>query len=185
MKVFIADDHTLIREGVKRLLLAEYPHIQFGEASDFQELKDKITATNWDLVFLDIHMPNGNILDSIQFINQLHAKTPILVLSISPEDQYAVRLVRAGAKGYITKESIAEELSQAVKRVLEGKTYISTEFSAKLVDGVLNESQKHLHEFLSDREFQVFLMIASGNSLKEIANQLSISAKTVGTYRSR
>jgi two-component system, NarL family, invasion response regulator UvrY len=185
IRVLIADDHTLLRKGLRQLLSREFPTGVIEEAKDSAEALERITAAQWDLILLDINMPGRNGLEVLQESKRLRPATPVLVLSAYPEDQFAVRAFRAGASGYLNKQGAAEELLTAVKRVLAGGKHVSPAFAETLTDSLLEGRGIEMHDALSDRELQVLRMVAMGKSLKEIATELALSEKTVGTYRSR
>lgn len=185
LKILLADDHAVVRRGIRDILNDEYGQITFAEAKDFSEVLDSLEKQDWDLLILDINMPHGNILDVLATVVALRPAVPVLVLSMYPEEQYAVHVLKAGAAGYLTKESVTDELIAAVRKVLSGGKYVSPSLSEKLASGLLAGTETPLHETLSTREFSVMLMIASGKSVKEIAEEVCLSAKTVSTYRSR
>ena len=185
MKILLADDHTVVRRGIRDILEDEFGHIAFTEAKDFHETLEHYEKQDWDLLILDINMPHGNIIDVLTRATAFHPTTPVLVLSMYPEEQYAVHVLKAGAAGYLTKESVTEELIAAVRKVLSGGKYVSLPLSEKLASCLAAGAETLLHETLSTREFSVMLMIASGKSVKEIAEEEFLSAKTVSTYRSR
>jgi len=185
IKVCVVDDHAVVREGLKRII-AENPGMAVtSEAGDGAEALRVIQTEPCDVVLLDITMPNKNGLDVLK---QIHAETPrlpVLVLSMHAEDQYAVRVLRAGASGYLTKESAPAKLVQAIRKVVRGGKYVSTTLAEKLVFDLDSRSAKAPHEVLSDREYQVLCMIASGKTVTIIAEELALSVKTVSTYRVR
>jgi two-component system, NarL family, invasion response regulator UvrY len=185
IKVCVVDDHAVVREGLKRII-AENPGMAVtSEAGDGVEALRVIQTEPCDVVLLDITMPNKNGLDVLK---QIHAETPrlpVLVLSMHAEDQYAVRVLRAGAAGYLTKESAPAKLVQAIRKVVRGGKYVSTTLAEKLVFDLDSRSAKAPHEVLSDREYQVLCMIASGKTVTIIAEELALSVKTVSTYRVR
>lgn len=183
--MLIADDHAVVRQGLKQIL-SEQPDMQvLGEAGSIPELLDHIRKQRWDIVVLDISMPGRGGLDGLKELKQEQPKLPVLILSIHPEDQFAVRALKAGASGYLTKDSAPEELVQAIRKVLTGRKYISPELAEKLATDLEKDTGRPLHETLSDREFQILRLIASGKSATEIAQKLSLSVKTVSTYRAR
>jgi two-component system, NarL family, invasion response regulator UvrY len=185
INILIADDHAIVREGLKRIL-ADVPDMHVaGEASNGSEALDLVRKNKWDIVLLDISMPGRNGLDVLKLIKDEHPKLPVLMLSIYPEDQYAVRVLKAGASGYLTKESAPSQLVAAIRKVAQGGNYISQALAEKLVAGLQTNTDKNLHESLSDREFEILRLIASGKTLSQIAEQLLLSIKTVSTYRSR
>jgi len=184
-KVLIADDHPIVRQGLKQILFEEPDMETVGEAADSNDVLRLAGQQDWDIVILDITMPGRGGLDVLKELRQKYPGLPVLILSIHPEDQYAVRTLKAGAAGYLTKESAPEELIRAMRTVLKGKKYISASLAEKLADYLEREDQKNIHEILSDREYQVMVMITQGKSIKEIAEDLSLSIKTISTYRAR
>ncbi len=185
IKILIADDHTIFREGLKHIL-AEYPDLVVAdEASNGRDVIDKIWKNNYDMVLLDITMPGMTGLEVLKQLKNDRPKLPVLILSMHPEEQYAVRVLRAGASGYLTKESAPDELITAIRKISQGRKYITSSLAERLAVEVEADSKKPLHEILSDREYQVLRMIAEGKTVKNIANDLSLSIKTVSTYRTR
>ena len=185
IKIFIADDHAIVRKGLKQIVGDTSDMVIAGEAGNGHEALDKVLKNDYDVIVLDISMPGINGLDVLKQIKSQKPKLPILALTMHPEEQYAVRVLRAGASGYLTKESASDELITAIKRVSTGRKYVSSSLAEKLAFGLEIDSEKPLHENLSDREYQVICMIASGKTVKEIAGELFLSAKTVSTYRTR
>ena len=185
LKILLADDHAVVRQGVKQILAEAFPQAIFGEAQNVPELLALVSGERWDIVVLDLAMPGGNGLEALKQIKHDHPPLPVLILSMYPEDQYAVRTIRAGAAGYLNKESAPEELVQAIRKVLHGGKYISPAVADELVLHARNEDDQPLHKHLSDREYQVLCLIASGKEVKEISTELSLSAKTISTYRAR
>lgn len=183
--ILIADDHAIVRKGLKQLILEELPSAQIGEAGDAEELTAKVLSQNWDIVICDINMPGRSGLDALKQIKQVAPKLPVLIMSMYSEDQYAVRVLKAGAAGYLSKDSIHNELIKAIHTVLLGKRFITPEVAEKLAETIHADKKQALHELLSDREFEVFKLLAAGKTIAEIAAQLSLSATTVSTYRSR
>jgi two-component system invasion response regulator UvrY len=184
MKILIVDDHAIFREGLKRILSEEFKAATFGEAGNATEALEQVWKKKWDLVLLDITMHGRTGLDVLKEIRSSASNSPVLILSGHPEEQYAVRVLRAGAAGYLTKESASRELSNAVRKLLSGGKYISASLAEQLATEI-QSPQGDLHETLSNREYQVMLLIAAGKVPKEIGNELSLSAKTISTYRSR
>jgi two-component system invasion response regulator UvrY len=184
MKILIVDDHAIFREGLKRILSEEFEGATFGEAGNATEALEQVWKKKWDLVLLDITMHGRTGLDVLKEIRSSASNLPVLVLSGHPEEQYAVRVLRAGAAGYLTKESASRDLSNAVRKLLSGGKYISASLAEQLATEI-QSPQGDLHERLSNREYQVMLLIAAGKVPKEIGSELSLSAKTVSTYRSR
>lgn len=185
MRILIVDDHAVVRQGLKQILNDSFRTAVFGEAGNAQAALDKVWKEEWDVVMLDISMPGRSGLEVLKDIKKAKPKLPVLVLSMHPEDQFAVRVVRSGAAGYMTKESAPDELVGAIKKVLSGGRYISPALAEKMVLYLDVDVQKQPHEHLSDREFQVFKMIGAGKTVRDIAEELSLSAKTVSTYRTR
>lgn len=185
MRVLIADDHAVVRRGLREILEEEFHGAEFGEAVDTREALEQIRKHDWDVVILDITMPGGSGLDVLRDSKGIRPNLAILVLSMHPEDQYAVRALKAGAAGYLTKESAPEELVTAIRTILAGRKYISASLAQGLALRLANDNDGPLHETLSDREHDVMLMIASGNTVSQIAEELSLSVKTVSTYRTR
>ncbi len=185
MNILIADDHAIVRKGLVQLLLEEYPNATIVETTNSVEVFDKTKQYIWDIILLDISMPGRN---GVEVLKQLRAdgiKAPILMLSMHSEDQYAIRVLKAGASGFMNKDSATEELILAIRKVLSGKKYISESLTEKIADGSIDTSDKPLHELLSDREMQVFQLLAAGKSVSEIATEISLSVNTISTYRTR
>src|SRR5437899_12911470 len=185
MKVLIADDHAVVRRGLKETINESFPKTTFGEVETAQEAIESVRRQDWDVVILDISMPGKSGLDVLDDLRRLRPRLPILLLSMHPEEQFARRALKAGAAGYLTKESVPEELKEAVKKVVAGGRYVSAALAEKLAVDLRQGADTPLYELLSDREFQVLRMIASGKTVKDIAEDLSLSVKTVSTYRGR
>jgi DNA-binding NarL/FixJ family response regulator len=185
LRILLADDHAVVRRGVKQIIAESFAQAAFGEAQNVQELQKLIGSERWDIVVLDLNMPDGNGLEALKQIKQDHPQLPVLILTMFPEDQYAMRTIRAGAAGYLNKESAPEELVQAIRKILRGGKYISAAVADELVLYALDADDQPLHKHLSDREYQVLCLIASGKEVKEISSELTLSAKTVSTYRAR
>ncbi len=184
-KILIADDHPIVRRGLKQIL-ADVPEVgTVGEAHNSQELLDVFRKSNWDLVVLDITMPGRDGLEVLKELKKERSRVPVLVLSMHPEEQYGVRALKAGASGYLNKESAPENLVHAVRQILEGRKYISLALAEKLALDLDRGAEKLPHEWLSDREYQVLCMIASGKTVSQISGDLALSIKTISTYRSR
>lgn len=185
LKILLADDHAVVRKGVKQILAENFTQASFGEAQNIHELLEIVDREHWDIVVLDLSMPGGNGLEALKQIKHNHSQLPVLILSMFPEDQYAVRTIRAGAAGYLNKESAPEELVQAIRKILHGGKYISASVADELVLHARHEDDQPIHKHLSDREYQVLCLIASGKEVKEISTELGLSAKTISTYRAR
>jgi DNA-binding NarL/FixJ family response regulator len=184
MKILLADDHAVVRHGLKQILTDEFKRATFGEARNAQEALDLVWKHDWDVVVLDITMPGRSGLDALREIKKSKPRLPVLVLSMHPENQFAMRVLKTGASGYMTKESAPDELVGAVKKVLAGGRYVSAALGETLAASLSN-NQRAPQEKLSDREFQVLRLIASGKMATEIAKELSLSVKTISTYRTR
>ena len=174
-----------MRHGLKQILADEFKRATFGEARNAHEALDLVWKENWDVVVLDVTMPGRSGLDVLREIKKSKPRVPVLVLSMHPENQFAVRVLKRGAAGYMTKESAPAELVGAIKKVLAGGRYVSASLAEKLATYVSADNQKPPQELLSDREFQVLRLIASGKIVSEIARELSLSVKTISTYRTR
>jgi DNA-binding NarL/FixJ family response regulator len=185
MKILIGDDHSVVRKGLIQILKEAYPFAEITESAEGMEMFKLALKESYDIIISDITMPGRSGIDFIKELKLVQSKTPILILSIHPAEQYALRTIKAGASGYINKESASEELITAVQQLLSGKKYITQDLAEILFDFKKNNSNKPPHEMLSNREFEVFLLIASGKSSLEIANQLSLSANTISTYKTR
>lgn len=185
INVYIADDHPLIREGIKKLLAQEIDIKLVGETSNPFEVVDQIVKSKCDILILDLSMPGKSGLDVLKEIKVLVPQVKVLIMTMLPEDQFAKRTLKAGASGYITKDRAGEELITAIRRVADGRKYVSQSLAELLVDDLDGTSQKSPHEILSDREFQILKMMANGKSQTAIADELSISISTVNTYRGR
>ena len=182
MKIIVADDHAIVRKGLKQILLEMSGVKAVEEVDNGPALIEKVTKENFDFVILDISMPGQSGLLTLKDIKNRKPKLPVLMLSIHPEEQYALRALKDGASGYITKDSAPDELVKAIQKILSGHKYITQSLADKLVDDF---GDKLSHELLSNREYEVFSMIAVGRTMTDIADELSLSVKTVSTYRSR
>ena len=185
INILIVDDHLIVREGLKRII-NETPDIKTAaEASSGQEAMDLIYKNKYDLILLDISMPKQNGLQTLKLIKKHDKTIPVLMLSMHSEEQYAMRSIKAGASGYITKDTASSQLVTAIRKINDGRKFISTEVAELLATDLYHDDEKDPHENLSDREFEILKMIAHGRTVKSIAEELSISPKTVSTYRSR
>jgi two-component system invasion response regulator UvrY len=185
INVFIADDHAIVRQGLKQIL-SETPDIRLaGEATEGKEVLRKARTESWDVLVLDITMPGLSGFDTLKAVRHERPNLPVLVLSMHGEEQYAVRCLKAGASGYLTKESVPEELVKAIRRVVGGGKYVSPSLAEKLALSLDATSDRPLHDRLSDREFQVLRMMGAGKTVAQIAEELSLSVKTISTYRAR
>ncbi len=185
IRILVADDHAVVREGVKQILADERDMVVKGEADDGPETLKKIGQEDYDVVLLDISMPGRSGLEILEEIKGKHLHLPVLILSMHPEEQYAVRALRAGASGYLTKASAPKELIGAIRKVSSGGKYVTASLAEKLALELYTDAGKMPHERLSNREYQVMLMLAEGKSVSEIADSIFLSVKTISTYRSR
>ena len=185
MKILLVDDHAIVRKGLAQLLKEEFPDAEIAAAVNDSEVYEKTRNKIWDVILLDISMPGRNGLDILKQLRADNVKAHILVLSMHQEDVYGPRVLKAGASGYLNKESATEELIIAVHKVLSGRKYISGALAEKLAEGVGDVSGKPAHELLSDREMQVLQLLASGKTVSDIAAELSLSVNTISTYRNR
>jgi len=183
-RILIVDDHAVVRQGLKQILLDSDIPVAIGEASSGQEALSMVRSGHWDVVVLDISLPDRSGLDVLKQVKSYYPKLPVLVLTMHAEEQYAVRVLRAGAAGYLTKDSAPEEMAAAVTKVAAGGRYVSSSLAEKLVFD-MGGIRERPHEALSDREFQVFCMLASGERIKDIAEKLCLSVKTVSSHRAR
>jgi DNA-binding NarL/FixJ family response regulator len=185
MNFLIADDHAIVRKGLVQLLREEFPAAHITEASNGTEVYEKVRGKIWDVILLDISMPGRN---GVEILKQLQAdgiKAPVLMLSMHSEDQYAVRVLKAGAMGFLNKETATDELVAAVRKILMGRKYITHTVAEKLIDDTTAFLGKPSHELLSDREMQVLQLIGRGKTVSEIADEISLSVNTISTYRAR
>ncbi len=181
----MTDDHAVVRQGLKLILADHFKRAVFGEARNAQEALERVSHEKWDVAVLDITMPGRGGLEVLKEMKRLRPKMPVLILSMHPEDQFAVRMLKTGAAGYLTKESAGEELVGAINKVMAGGRYISASLAEHMATYLDMDVQKAPHERVSDREFLVLRMIASGHTVGQIAKELSLSVKTISTYRAR
>ena len=184
-RILVADDHQIVRAGIKNLLSEHQEFTVAGEAGSGAEAIKMVRASDWDLVLLDITMRDMNGVDTLQQIKRIKPALPVLILSMHPEDQYAINLLRAGANGYVCKECAPEQLIGAIRTVIAGRRYVSPMLGDQLAGDLSGDTQKAQHTELSEREFQVFCKLAAGQAVSEIADELFLSVKTISTYRSR
>jgi two-component system invasion response regulator UvrY len=184
-RVMIADDHAVVRAGMRQFLETDQGIREIGEAATGREVLEQLRLGAWDLLLLDINMPDRSGLDVLRQVRATHPDTRVLVLSGFPERQYALNVLRAGASGFLSKESAPEELLKAVRAVLGGRRYVSSTLAELLVSDLDGDAQQPLHARLSEREFQILCKLAVGRAVSEIATELCISVKTVSTYRTR
>lgn len=185
MKILIVDDHAVVRHGVKQILSEHFHCSVLAEAQNAEEMMEHLRKRQWSVVVLDVGMPSKGGLEALKELKQLYPKLPVLVLSAYPEDQLALRTLRSGAAGYLSKDSAPTELVQAIRKIIAGGRYVSASVAELLALNLEHDLEKPLHEQLSDREYQVMCLIAVGKSLKDIADDLCVSISTVNTYRAR
>jgi two-component system, NarL family, invasion response regulator UvrY len=185
IRVFIADDHPVVRAGIKQILAEADDIALCGEAESGQEVIDKLDAAKPDVLILDIAMPGRNGIETLKRVADNDPDIAVIILSMYPEDQYALRLLKSGASGYLTKECASEQLVSAVRKVAGGRKYISPVLAEILADNVAGNGDQPAHHDLSNREYQIFCLLASGRRVSEIAEELSLSVKTISTYRTR
>jgi len=185
MRILLVDDHAIVREGLKRVLAGMGGTLDVGEAPDVPKALELARSGDWDCALVDIVLPGQTGLELVKELHRLQPRLPILVLSMFPEEQYAVRMLRAGASGYLNKESAPEQLIAAIRMVLNGGKYVSPRLASQIATDLTTTSSRSRHEELSDREFTVLRMMAAGMTGKDIARKISISNKTVSTYRTR
>ncbi len=185
IKVLVADDHEIVRQGLKTII-SEHSDLSIaGEAENGNQVLKIVKKTKVDVVLLDFDMPEKNGLDTLVELKALYPKLPVMILSIFPEDHYGTRFLKAGASGYLQKSSATDQLIDAIRKVFNGGKYISSALTDKLVTGLNKDKEQFLHESLTDREVQVFRLLATGKKLKEMADELCLSINTISTYRSR
>lgn len=183
--VLIADDHAIVRQGLRQILSETEDLVVAGEADDGAEALQLARQQTWDVFLLDVSMPNRNGIDTLKQLKKEFPRLPVLILSMHPEEHYAVRALKAGASGYLTKQSAPEQLVTAIRQVANGKKYVSPAVAQQLVAALSEDNEKLPHERITDREYQVLVMIAAGNSLSQIAEKLNLGVATVSTYRAR
>ncbi|TLP80120.1 response regulator transcription factor [Maribacter sp. ACAM166] len=184
LKILLVDDHQIIRQGLKNIIDDNFAQVQYGEAGNTPEALKLAIEQPWDIILMDINMPGRNGLEAIKELKRNGIKTPILVLSVYPEDQFALRVVKAGAAGYLTKNTTPTLLVKAIKTILDGKQYITEAMTRILISHVSKKDQKNGHFTLSNRELEVLQLIGKGLSVSQIGDELSLSVKTISTFRS-
>lgn len=181
--ILIADDHSIVRNGIVKILSSCLPNIEFGEASDATDVMRMLNQTKWNVVILDINMPGRSGMDVLKEIKLRYPALPVVIFSMYPEDQFAVRAMKAGAAAYLTKDISSKELEKAIKIILNGELYYTSSIAALITNELRDNQNKPSHEALSNREHQVFLLIAGGMNVSDIARKLSLSVKTISVYR--
>ena len=185
INVLIADDHAIVRQGLKQIISETEDMLVTGEADDGAEALALARQQPWDVFLLDVSMPNRNGIDTLKQLKKEFPRLPVLILSMHPEEQYAVRALKAGASGYLTKQSAPEQLVNAIRQVASGKKYLSPAVAQQLADAISEDTEKSPHERITDREYQVLKLIAAGKTLTQIAESLNLGVATVSTYRAR
>ncbi|MCB1959776.1 MAG: response regulator transcription factor [Rhodocyclaceae bacterium] len=185
LRVLIADDHAIVRQGLRQILSDTEDMEVAGEASNGVEALQLSREGEWDVVLMDVSMPDRNGIDALKLLKKEQPRLPVLILSMYPEEQYAIRALKAGAAGYLTKQSAPDQLVTAIRQVASGKKYVSATLAMELAEAIGDDTDRPLHEKLSDREYQTLCMIASGKTLTQIADELGLSVKTVSVYRAR
>lgn len=185
IRVLIADDHSIVRQGLRQILSDTEDMVVAGEAENGVQAVQMLRQGGWDVVLMDVSMPERNGIDTLKILKKEFPKLPVLILSMHPEEHYAIRALKAGASGYLTKQSAPEQLVTAIRQVASGKKYVSPSLAVELANAIGEDTDKLPHEKLSDREYQTLCMIASGKALSQIAEELNLSVKTVSVYRAR
>lgn len=185
IRILIADDHAIVRKGLTQLIRDEFASAEIAEVGDAEELISKVSDKDWDIVVCDLSMPGRSGLDALRQIKQMYPSLPVLIMSMHDEDQYALRVLKAGASAYLGKDNIHEDIIKAIRTVLLGKKFITPSVAEKLAQALEGDTNQLPHEKLSDREFDVFKLLAGGKAVSDIADQLSLSVTTVSTYRAR
>jgi DNA-binding NarL/FixJ family response regulator len=183
--VLIADDHAIVRQGLRQILSETDDLLIAGEAGDGAEALQLARQRSWDVFLLDVSMPNRNGIDTLKQLKKEFPRLPVLILSMHPEEHYAVRALKAGAAGYLTKQSAPEQLVTAIRQVAAGKKYVSPAVALQLAEAIADDVDKPPHERITDREYQVLVLIAAGNTLTQVAEKLNLGVATVSTYRAR
>ncbi|TMH22235.1 MAG: response regulator transcription factor [Betaproteobacteria bacterium] len=185
MRILIADDHAVVRRGLREILASEHDMDVVGEAKNGDEALELVRKLDWDVAVLDFSMPGRSGVELIKEIKRRHPGRPVLVLSMLPEEAHAAQVFKAGGSGYINKESAGEELTAAIRKVANGGKYVSANFAEKLATDLAPDAEKPLHESLSDREYRVMWLLASGKQINQIASEMFLSPSTISTYRAR
>jgi len=185
MRIIIADDHAVVRRGLREILASEHDMDVVGEARNGDEALELVRKVDWDVAVLDFSMPGRSGVELIKEIKRRHPGRPVLVLSMLPEEAHAAQVFKAGGSGYINKESAGEELTAAIRKVANGGKYVSANFAEKLATDLAPDAEKPLHESLSDREYRVMWLLASGKQINQIAEEMFLSPSTISTYRAR
>jgi two-component system, NarL family, invasion response regulator UvrY len=185
MNILIVDDHAVVRKGLKQIIAEEYPDANIAEAADTESMVAQVIKADWDVVICDINMPGRSGIEGLKQIKEINPETPVLIMSMNSEDQYALRVLKSGAAGYLSKDTVHDDIIQAIITVRMGRNFITPSVAARLADALQSDKEKLPHEYLSNREFDVMKMLAAGNTVTEIAAQLFLNNTTVSTYRAR
>jgi two-component system, NarL family, invasion response regulator UvrY len=184
LRILVADDHSVMRNGIIKSINEHFPNAEFGEAANACEIMQQINSSKWHLAILDISMPGRNGMQVLKDIKEVEPATKVIIFSMYPEDQFAIRALKAGASAYLTKDVTGKELGVAIQKIINGGTYITSSVAELMTNELRSDFKKPIHEILSDREHEVFLLIASGKSVSVIGEELSLSVKTISVYRS-
>ncbi len=185
MNILIVDDHAVVRKGLRQIIAEEYPNANIAEAADTESMVALVIKADWDVVICDINMPGRSGIEGLKQIKEVCPETPVLIMSMNSEDQYALRVLKSGASGYLSKDTVHEDIIQAIAMVRLGRNFITPSVAERLADALQTNNEKMPHEYLSNREFDVMKMLAAGNTITEIAAQLFLNNTTVSTYRAR
>jgi two-component system, NarL family, invasion response regulator UvrY len=185
MNILIVDDHAVVRKGLKQIIAEEYPDATIAEAADTESMVAQVVKADWDVIICDINMPGRSGIEGLKQIKEINPETPVLIMSMNSEDQYALRVLKSGAAGYLSKDTVHDDIIQAITTVRMGRNFITPSVAARLADALKSDKEKMPHEYLSNREFDVMKMLSAGNTVTEIAAQLFLNSTTVSTYRAR
>jgi two-component system, NarL family, invasion response regulator UvrY len=185
MNILIVDDHAVVRKGLKQIIAEEYKDANIAEAADTESLIAEVIKSDWDIIICDINMPGRSGLEGLRQIKEINPEIPVLIMSMNSEDQYALRVLKAGAAGYLNKDTVHEDIIPAIAAVRMGRNFITPSIAEKLAVSLQSDKEKAPHQYLSNREFDVMKMLAGGNTITEIAAKLFLNSTTVSTYRTR
>jgi two-component system, NarL family, invasion response regulator UvrY len=185
MNILIVDDHAVVRKGLKQIIAEEYKDANIAEAADTESLIAEVIKSDWDIIICDINMPGRSGLEGLRQIKEINPEIPVLIMSMNSEDQYALRVLKAGAAGYLNKDTVHEDIIPAIAAVRMGRSFITPSIAEKLAVSLQSDKEKAPHQYLSNREFDVMKMLAGGNTITEIAAKLFLNSTTVSTYRTR
>jgi DNA-binding NarL/FixJ family response regulator len=185
MNILIVDDHAVVRKGLKQIIAEEYQDANIAEAADTESMIAEVIKSDWDIIICDINMPGRSGLEGLRQIKEINPEIPVLIMSMNSEDQYALRVLKSGAAGYLNKDTVHEDIIPAIAAVRMGRNFITPSIAEKLADSLQSDKEKAPHQYLSNREFDVMKMLAGGNTITEIAAKLFLNSTTVSTYRTR